>query len=208
MPIFCLSKGSTALIKIMKWKMGVTVLVFAVELQKVRTKCIFSDFWERTGASFKIECMWKGEESIKKSVFYRIYIEISHLGHNVIKKAFKWKSDWVSTNRGSPWGSRTRLLAYCLRYAHSQHIESHLDKKQQQEKNPIAFLFSQLRFNNVTSHALFYGGHLVMRRKRCAVQNQGITLNPVVKWICLVQPSLNRLIQTAICNCFSRIFKL
>ena len=49
--------------------MGVTVLVFAVELQKVRTKCIFSDIWERTGASFKIECMWKGEESIKKSAF-------------------------------------------------------------------------------------------------------------------------------------------
>ena len=49
--------------------MGVTVLVFAVEMQKVRTKRIFSDFWERTGASFEIECMWKGEESIKKSVF-------------------------------------------------------------------------------------------------------------------------------------------
>ena len=32
-------------------------------------------------------------------------------------------------------------------------------------------------FNNVTSHALFYGGHLVMRSKRCAVQNKGITLN-------------------------------
>ena len=39
--------------------MGVTVL-------------IFSDFWERTGASFKIECMWKGEESIKKSVFQNL----------------------------------------------------------------------------------------------------------------------------------------
>ena len=49
--------------------MGVTLLVFAVELQKVRTNCIFLDFWERTGASFKIECMWKGEESIKNSVF-------------------------------------------------------------------------------------------------------------------------------------------
>ena len=49
--------------------MGVTLLVFAVELQKVRTKYIFSDFWERTGASFKMACMWKGEESIKKSVF-------------------------------------------------------------------------------------------------------------------------------------------
>ena len=29
--------------------MGVTVLVFAVELQKVRTKCIFSDFLEDWG---------------------------------------------------------------------------------------------------------------------------------------------------------------
>ena len=78
--------------------------------------------------------------------------------------------------RGSPWGSRTQQHAYCLRYAHSQHIESHLGKKQQQAKIPIAFLFSQLHFNNVTSHALFYGGHLVMRSNRCTVQNQGITL--------------------------------
>ena len=58
--------------------MGVTVLVFAVELQEVRTKCIFSDFWERTGASFEMACMWKEEESFKKIRFYRIYIEISH----------------------------------------------------------------------------------------------------------------------------------
>ena len=79
--------------------------------------------------------------------------------------------------RGSPWGSRTQQHAYCLRYAHSQHIESHLGKKQPQAKIPIAFLVSQLHFNNVTSHALFYGGHLVMRSKRGAVQNQGITLN-------------------------------
>ena len=48
--------------------MGVTVLVFAVELQ-VRTKCILSDFWERTGVRFKLSCVWKGEESIEKSVF-------------------------------------------------------------------------------------------------------------------------------------------
>ena len=79
--------------------------------------------------------------------------------------------------RGSPWGSRTQQHAYCLRYAHSHHIESHLGKKQPQAKIAIAFLFGQLHFNNVASHALFYGGHLVMRRKRCAVQNQGITLS-------------------------------
>ena len=48
--------------------MGVTLLVFAVELQKVRTKGIFSDIWERNAASFKIECILKGEESINKSV--------------------------------------------------------------------------------------------------------------------------------------------
>ena len=52
-----------------------------------------------------------------------------------------------------------------------------LARKQPQAKISIAFLFGQLHFNNVTSHALFYGGHLVMRSKRCAVQNQGITLN-------------------------------
>ena len=78
--------------------------------------------------------------------------------------------------RGSPWGSRTQQHAYCLRYAHSHQSESHLGKKQRQAKIAIAFLFGQLHFNNVTSHALFYGGHLVMRSKRCAVQNQGITL--------------------------------
>ena len=90
--------------------------------------------------------------------------------------------------RGSPWGSRTQQHAYCLRYAHSHHIESHLGKKQPQVKIAIAFLFGQLHFNNVTSHALFYRGHLVMRNKRCAVQNQGITLN---KRILIQQPFLH-----------------
>ena len=79
--------------------------------------------------------------------------------------------------RGSPRRGRTQQHAYCLRYAHSQHIESHLGKKQPQAKILVAFLFRQLHFNNVTSHAPFYVGHLVMRSKRCAVQNQGITLN-------------------------------
>ena len=77
--------------------------------------------------------------------------------------------------RGSPWGSRTQQHAYCLRYAHSQHTESHLGKKQPQAKIPIAFLFSQLHFNNVTLHALFYSGHLIMRSAK-----QGNHLNSVL----------------------------
>ena len=69
MPFFFSLKGSTVLIKIMKKEMGVTVLVFAVGLQKMCTKCISSEFWERTEASFKTACMRKGEESLQKSVF-------------------------------------------------------------------------------------------------------------------------------------------
>ena len=78
--------------------------------------------------------------------------------------------------RSSPRESRTQQHAYCLRYAHSQHIESPLGKKQLEPKILKAFLFSQLHFNNVTLDALFHGGHHVMRSKRCAVQNQRITL--------------------------------
>ena len=63
--------------------MGVTVLVFAAgqHAQKVCTTCISFDFWEKTEASFKVACMWKGQERIKNP-FYRIYIEISQLGRN------------------------------------------------------------------------------------------------------------------------------
>ena len=45
--------------------MGFTVLVFAVELQKVRTKGIFSDFWGRTGASFKENVCERGKKALK-----------------------------------------------------------------------------------------------------------------------------------------------
>ena len=44
MPFFFSLKGSTVLIKIMKKEMGDTVLVFAVGLQKMCTKCISSEF--------------------------------------------------------------------------------------------------------------------------------------------------------------------
>ena len=81
--------------------------------------------------------------------------------------------------RGSPRGGRTQQHAYCLRYAHFQHIESHLGKKQPQAKIPIAFLFSKIHFNNVTEMLFFYAGHLVMRSakpanhlKWCLIVNQ------------------------------------
>ena len=78
--------------------------------------------------------------------------------------------------RGFPWAIRV-LLTLCT-------FPTHWVSSQQEttaSKIPIAFLFSQLHFNNVTSHALFYGGHLVMGSKRCAVQNQGISLSWIAK---------------------------
>ena len=35
--------------------------------------------------------------------------------------------------RGSPRGGRTQQDAYCLRFAHSRHIESHLGKKKRKQ---------------------------------------------------------------------------
>ena len=126
-----------------------------------------------------------GGRSIKKSVFQNLHRDISFRTQCDKESAsMKIKGSKHKLNihyRGSPWGSRTQQHAYCLHYAHSQHIESQFGKKQLQANIPIAFLFSQLHFNNVTSHPLFYGGHLVMRSKRCAVQNEGITLNLCTK---------------------------
>ena len=58
------------------------------------------------------------------------------------------------------WGDKQRALWYVMVFLEWS----------------IASLNSQRHFNNVTSHALIYGRHLVMRSKRCAMQNQGITL--------------------------------
>ena len=74
--------------------------------------------------------------------------------------------------QGSPQGSRTQQHVYFLRYAIPNTLSLTLARNNRKQKfQYIAFLFSQLHFNNVTSHVFFYGGHLVMRSKRCAVQN-------------------------------------
>ena len=71
--------------------MGVTVLVFAAgqHAQKVCTTCISFDFWERTGASFKVACMWKGQERIKNPFLQNL--------HRDITVRTQWKSKLDST---------------------------------------------------------------------------------------------------------------
>jgi len=52
---------------------------------------------------------------------------------------------------------------------------------QPQSKIPLTFLFDQLYYNNVSSDALFHGGHPDMHNERCAVQNQRrVTLKNVI----------------------------
>ena len=119
--------------------MGFTVLVFAVELQKVHTKSIFSDFWERTGASFEIECMWNGEESIKKIRFYRIYIEISHLGHNEL--------------------SNTRT-AYVMHIPNTLSVT--VPRNNRNQKFQLRFSLVNFILMMLLHMLFFYGGHLIM----------------------------------------------
>ena len=68
--------------------------------------------------------------------------------------------------RGSLKGGRTQQHTYCLRYAHSQHVESHLGKKQQQGKIPIAFLFSNFILIMLL-HMLFFTAAILL----CAVRD-------------------------------------
>ena len=65
--------------------------------------------------------------------------------------------------------SNTRT-AYVMNIPNTHSLTSARNNRKQ--KIPIEFLFSELHLNNVTSDAFFYGGHLVMRGKRCAEQNQ------------------------------------
>ena len=65
--------------------------------------------------------------------------------------------------------SATHALLNNVMHIHNT-LNLHLGKKQPQATIPTAFLFSQLHFNNVTSDALFHGGHLVVLIKRFKVQ--------------------------------------
>ena len=77
MPIFFSSKGSTVRIKIMKYKMGVTVLVFAVELQKVRANA-FSPIFERgLGRVSKLNVCHRGKKVLKSPFFQNLHRDIT-----------------------------------------------------------------------------------------------------------------------------------
>ena len=95
-------------------------------------------------------------------------IEISHLGHSVIKKAFKWRWIKVRTSLTSTIEVlREEVELSNTRTAYVMHIPNTLSltsaRNNRKQKFPIAFLFSKLHFNNVTEMLSFYSGHLLMR---------------------------------------------
>ena len=154
---------------------------FCGSCRKCSPKAFSSICGRGLGRDSKWHVCERGKKIIKNSFLQNLHRDITvrtqcATRSVLIMKIKMSKYKLTSTRRGSPWGSRTQQHAYCLRYAHSQHTQSHLGKKQPQAKIPIEFLFSELHLNNVTSDALFYGGHLVMRSKRCAEQNQWNTL--------------------------------
>ena len=109
--------------------------------------------------------------------FLRIYIEISQLRYSVIEMVLKWNLKWFNTTLTSTtvrWGRWTLQHAYHLRYAHSQHIESHRGQKQPQLRSPITFL-RLISLRRTSFHEwcffrpFFHGGHIAMRSEGCAV---------------------------------------
>ena len=96
--------------------------------------------------------------------------------------ALKGKSKWVSTSLTSTievLRKEVKLSNTCTAYlVHIPYTLSLISARNNRKKiGPIAFLFSQLHIHNVTSDALFHGGHLVMHSMRCAVQTQQNHLN-------------------------------
>ena len=84
--------------------MRVTVFVFAVELQKVPTKCKWA---HQMGRVLKWHVCGRGKKALKKIRFKRSHIEILQLGLNVIKMALENQSELVLHKlniryRGSP----------------------------------------------------------------------------------------------------------
>ena len=72
--------------------------------------------------------------------------------------------------RKSNSAARART-ASVLHIPNTQHIESHLGKKQPQAKIPIAFLFSKLHGNNVTEMLFFTAAILLCAVMDAPVQN-------------------------------------
>ena len=110
-------------------------------------------------------CIWKGKESIQKPIFTEFMLSEKDSPQMKIKVR---KSN-----------SAACVLLACTLCTFPTHWVSS-QQKTTASKNSIAFLFSQLHFNNVTLNALFHGSHLVMGSKRYAVYNQQITLT---SWI-------------------------
>ena len=151
--------------------MGVTVLVFAVELQKVRTDCISSNSWEDWG-EFQNEIYVEGGRKHWNIFFFfnRIYTDISQLGGNVIEMALKWNLKWFNTALTSTMRVSVRKMNSATRVPLTlRTFPTHwvyLGQKQPQLRSPITFsswfLFHELHFmNNVSSDPFFTGAILL-----------------------------------------------
>ena len=166
--------------------MGVTVLVFAVELQKVRTDCIASNSWEDWGEFQNEIYVEGGRKHWNIFFFYRIYIDISQLGGNVIEMALKWNLKWFNTALTPTMRISVRIMnsathvPLTLRTFPTHWV--YLGQKQPQLRSPITFsswfLFDELHFMNNVSSGPFFTGAILLYPVRDAQCNT----NPGYAW--------------------------
>ena len=136
------------------WSLHVLDSWLNTSVDIVRTTCISSDYWERTGTSFKSQ--GRGKNALNNPFFQNLHRDITvrtQFDKDNAEMKIKWDGTRATFNvhyRGSPVrksNSATRVLLTLCTF--QQRVESHLGKNQTQPKILIAFLFSQLHFNNV-----------------------------------------------------------
>ena len=114
---FYLWKEALFLLKSWNKKMGVTVLVFAVEqhAQKVRATCVSSDFERGLGRISKWHVCERGKKALKNPFFQNL--------HRDITVRTLWKSKWDSTSLTSTIGVLPKKVELSnMRTAYVMHI--------------------------------------------------------------------------------------
>ena len=149
--------------------MGVTVLVFAIELQKVRTKCVSSDFGDKTVSSFKMACMWKGQEELKNPFLQNLHRDITvrtQFDKDCTKMKIKVSQHKFNIHcRGSP----EEVELNSTRTAYVMHIPNimSLISARNNRKRKFKQRFSSVNFILMLLHMSFFTAAILL----CAVRN-------------------------------------
>ena len=150
------------------------MLVFAAELQIVRTTCISCDSEGGLGQVSKRHVRGRLKKALKNSILLNLHQDEAVRTYCDKDEAYmSWK--WFSATSTSKalvrnFNSATRL-PLTLGTFPTLWDSSHQKKKTAMGNSNNASGFDRSHLNHVSAVALFHGGHLFMRDEGCTVQN-------------------------------------